>query len=291
MKNKQGYSTARATAAIRAMHLLYDRPVVFADPYAIQFTGPAFRRICRGRFLPWLLRRRSISEIVRPISAQILSRAKFTEEKLKQAVIKGISQYVIIGAGFDTFCLRRPDFSVGLRIYEIDHPVTQRIKRKRLIDIWGSVPDGVEFLAIDLEKRTINDAFSDSSLMKEEKVLFSWLGTIPYLTEDAVHNVLHDLASFAVPGSEIVLDYLIPTATMNPEDRRVLRRGMRIIELLGEPVKSYFDPEAFPDVVSNHGYHIFENQSPTEQNRKYFSGRSDNLATHSSAYNLHAVVI
>ena len=125
MKNKQRYSTAEATAAIRAMHLLYDQPVVFNDPYALQLTSPALRRVCQNRLFQWILRRKFISETFRPISAQVLSRAKYAEEKLEQAVSKGISQYVIIGAGFDSFCLRRPSFSADLRIYEIDHPVTQ----------------------------------------------------------------------------------------------------------------------------------------------------------------------
>jgi methyltransferase (TIGR00027 family) len=291
MKYKQRYSTAEATAAIRAMHLLYDQPVVFNDPYALQLTSPALRRVCHNRFFQWLLRRKFISETLRPISAQVLSRAKYVEEKLEQAVSKGIAQYVIIGAGFDSFCLRRPDFSAGLRIYEIDHPATQQIKRKRLMKILDSSPKGVEFLAIDLEKRTIVDALSGSSFLKDEKAFFSWLGTVPYLSEDAVFTVLRDLASFAARGSEIVFDYLIPTYQMTLEDRQALGRGIRIIERWGEPVKSFFELDAFPDEVARLGYHIFENQSPAELNKRYFFDRSDNLATHSAAYNIHAEII
>lgn len=291
MKYNQRYSTARATAVIRAMHLLYDYPVVFNDPYALQFTSPAFRRICQSRFFPWLLRRNSISKMLRPISAQLLSRAKYTEEKLEQAVAKGIYQYVIIGAGFDSFCLRRPDFSTSLMIYEIDHPATQQIKRKCIIDILGSSPDGVEFLAINLEKRTIADALSDSSFLVKEKAFFSWLGTIPYLSKGAIFTVLRDLASFAAHGSEIVFDYLIPLNLMPQEERRALEKVMRIIERWGEPVKSFFNPGVFPKEVSRLGYQIIENQSPAEQNEKYFFDRSDDLMTHSSAYNLHAEII
>jgi len=291
LRNKQRDSTARATAAIRAMHLLYDQPVVFQDSYALQFTRPAFRRICRSRFFPWLLRRRFVSEMLQPISAQVLSRAKYSEEKLEQAVSKGISQYVIISAGFDSFCLRRPDFSTGLRIYEIDHPTTQQIKQKRLMEILDSSLSEVEFLAVDLEKQTIADALSGSSFSKDEKAFFSWLGTVPYLSEDAVFNVLRHLASFAANGSEIVFDYLIPTYQMTFEDRQALGRGMRIIERWGEPVKSFFDPDAFPDEVSHLGYRIFENQSPAELNKRYFFDRLDNLVTHSAAYIVHAAII
>ncbi len=148
-----------------------------------------------------------------------------------------------------------------------------------------------EFLAIDLEKRTIADALSDSSFLKDEKAFFSWLGTVPYLSEDAVFTVLRDLASFAARGSEIVFDYLIPTYRMTLEDRQALGRGMRIIKRWGEPVKSFFEPDAFLDEVSRLDYHIFENQSPAELNKRHFFDCSDNLVTHSAAYIIHAAII
>ena len=151
--------------------------------------------------------------------------------------------------------------------------------------------EGVEFIAVDLEKRTISDALSDSSFSKDEKAFFSWLGTIPYLSEDAAFAVLRDLADFAARDSEIIFDYLIPTSKMTFEDRQVLGRGMRIIERWGEPVRSFFDPDSFPDDVSHLGYQIFENQSPDELNKMYFSGRSDNLVAHSAAYIVHAAII
>jgi methyltransferase (TIGR00027 family) len=291
MKYKQRNSTAAATAAMRAAHLLYHQPVVFNDPYALQLTSPALRRVCQNRFFGWLLSRKSISESLRPITAQVVSRAKYAEEKLEQAVSKGISQYVIISAGFDSFCLRRPDFSAGLQIYEIDHPATQQVKQKRLREILDSSSKGVEFLAVDLEKQTIADALSDSSFLKDERAFFSWLGTVPYLSEDAVFNVLRDLASFAARGSEIVFDYSIPTYMWAQEERQALVRILRIIGRRGEPVKSFFEPDAFSDEVSRLGYRIFENTSPTELNKRYFLDRADGLVTHSAAYIIHAGII
>ncbi len=291
MKHKQRNSTAEATAAMRAAHLLYHQPVVFNDPYALQLTSPTLRRVCQNRFFGWLLIRKFISKSLRPITAQVVSRAKYAEENLEQAVSKGISQYVIISAGFDSFCLRRPDFSAGLQIYEIDHPAIQRIKQKRLMETLDSVPKGVEFLAVDLEEQTIADALSGSSFLKDERVFFSWLGTIPYLSEDAVFAVLRDLASFAARGSEIVFDYSIPTYLWPLEESKALGRIMRIIERRGEPIKSFFEPDDFPDKVSRFGYHIIENISPAEVNKKYFWNRSDGLMTHSAAYNIHAEII
>ena len=290
MKYEQMSSTAEATAAMRAAHFLYHQPVVFKDPYALQLTSPALRRVCQNRFFGWLLSRKFISESLRPITAQVVSRAKYAEEKLEQAVSKGISQYVIISAGLDSFCLRRPDFSASLHIYEIDYPATQRIKQNRLMEILDSSPEGVEFLPVDLEKRTIADALSASSFLKDERAFFSWLGTVPYLSEEAVFNVFRDLASFAARGSEIVFDYSIPTSMWPPKEHQALVRILRIIGRRGEPVKSFFEPDAFSDEVSRLGYHIFENISPAELNQKYFLDRSDGLVTHSAAYNLHAKI-
>lgn len=291
MKSKQSISTADMVAAIRAMHLLHYHPAVFSDPYAIYLTSPALRRVCQIRFFQWLLGRKIISNSLRPISAQVLSRAKYTEGKLESGVSKGISQYVIISAGFDSFCIRRPEFSAGLQIYEIDHPATQQVKRERLMQILGSPAEGVEFLAVDLEKEKISDALSASAFCKEKRAFFSWLGTIPYLSEEAVFTVLRDLASFAERGSEIVFDYSIPIDLLAPEEREALARIMRIIARGGEGIKSFFAPDAFPEDVSRLGYHIFENVSPAELNNKYFMDRSDGLRTHSAAYIIHAEIM
>jgi methyltransferase (TIGR00027 family) len=291
MKYRQRISTAEATAAMRAAHLLYHEPVVFNDPYALQLTSFALRRVCQNRLFRRLLSRKFISRSLRPITAQVVSRAKYAEEKLEQAVSKGISQYVIISAGFDSFCLRRPDFSVGLQIYEMDHPATQQIKQKRLMEILDPLPKGVEFIAVDLEKRTIADALSGSSFLKDERAFFSWLGTVPYLSADAVFKVLRGLASFGVRGSEIVFDYSIPIDMWALEERQALVGILRIIEHWGEPFKTFFEPGAFADELSCVGYQILENISPAELNKKYFLDRSDGLVTHSAAYNIHAEII
>jgi methyltransferase (TIGR00027 family) len=290
MKYEQMSSTAEATAAMRAAHFLYHQPVIFNDSYALQLTSPTLRRVCQNRLFGWLLSRKFLSESLRPITAQVVSRAKYAEEKLEQAVSKGISQYVIISAGLDSFCVRRPDFSTDLQIYEIDHPATQQAKQKRLLEIIDSSPKGVEFLAVDLEKRTIDDALSASSYLKEKRAFFSWLGTVPYLSEGAVFNVLRDLASFAARGSEIVFDYSVPTYLWDPKDRQALTRILRIIEQRGEPAKSFFEPDVLSVKVTLLGYHIFENISPAELNQTYFSDRSDGLAPHSAAHIIHAEI-
>jgi methyltransferase (TIGR00027 family) len=213
---------------------------------------------------------------------------KKSSRRLYRKVLHNMS---ICGAGFDTFCIRRPEFSSALRIYELDHPATQRMKQERIMELAEYPLHDVEFIAVDLEKETISDALSGSSFSKVEKAFFSWLGTVPYLTEDAVINALDHLASFAADGSEIVFDYLIPKDSMSDDEKRVMDKAMRIIERWGEPVTTYFDPDALRDKVSPLGYCVLENQSPAEQNARYFSDRSDNLQCHSAAYNIHLTII
>jgi methyltransferase (TIGR00027 family) len=278
---------------MRATHLMFYQPVVFDDPFAFQLMSPSLQRVTQNHFFQWLFQRNFIFKSLRlqSISAQVLVRAKYAEEKLEEAVAKGITQYVIISAGLDSFCLRRPEFSTHLQIYEIDHPATQQIKQKRLKPIMESFPPNVEFISVDLEKQTISNALSSSSYLKEKRAFFSWLGTVPYLSEEAIFKVLGELSTFATQGSEIVFDYLIPTDFWAPDERQALLRIMRIIGRWGEAVKTYFAPDTFLSDLNHLGYNVIGNLSPLELNKLYFSNRSDGLMTHSAAYLIHAKIV
>lgn len=162
MKETQRSRTAEAAAAVRAAHLLHDRPVILADPFAIRLTSHTWRLICRSALLHWLVVRKLLSPL-RPVHGQILGRARYAEEKLEEAVRQGVSQYVILGAGLDSFALRRADLSSTLRIYEVDHAATQRSKRNRLTDLCLPVPDNLEFVPVDLEHGSLRDALAAST--------------------------------------------------------------------------------------------------------------------------------
>jgi O-methyltransferase involved in polyketide biosynthesis len=158
------------------------------------------------------------------------------------------------------------------------------------LQISDASPEGVEILEADLEEQTIADALSTSSFARGERAFFSWLGTVPYLSGDAVFAVLGDLASLATQKSEVVLDYAVPISMWSPEDRQALTRVMRIVERRGETIKSFFAPDAFPKDVSRLGYGILDNVSSAELNKNYYSGRSDVLLTSSAAYLIHAQI-
>jgi methyltransferase (TIGR00027 family) len=226
----------------------------------------------------------------RPIAGQILSRARYAEDRLDRAISRGIDQYVIIGAGLDSFALRRPELSATLRVFELDHPATQRAKRHRLGKLMGSPAKNVEFVPIDFEHETISEALSASSFAQERKAFFSWLGTVSYLTEEAVFETLRGLASFAAPGSELVFDYAIPEDLLDAEARRLAAKLKRFTRRRGEPLVTFFDPETFPSKVIRLGYKVLEVLSPPEQDARYFSNRSDGLRTWPGTYYLHVAM-
>jgi methyltransferase (TIGR00027 family) len=287
METAQRSRTAEAVAAARAEHFLYDRPLVFADPFAIHLTSAAWRIICKNRVLHWLVATKFLGAL-RPVRAQFLARSRYAEELLEQAVAHGVAQYVLLGAGLDSFALRRPDLAI--KVFELDHPASQASKRARLSRRGLAVPAHLEFVAIDFEQETVADALARSSFRRERPAFFSWLGTTQYLTRDAVRDTLQSLAVCAAPASELVLTYQIPLARVEPRDRATVEKVMRFAARRGEPFLSFFDPDAFSQELSTLGFELIENLSPQEQRARYFATRTDELRPLSSMYCAHCRV-
>lgn len=290
MKAEQRSRTADAVAAVRAAHLLYDRPIVFEDPFAIELTSLPWRMVGKSRLLYWLVAKK-IFGALRPVHAQILARSRYAEDQLQKAIAVGVTQYVLLGAGLDSFALRRRDLATTTRVYELDHPVSQMTKRKRLARLRVDMPKNLEFAPVDFEKETLIDALARSSYMRERPAFFSWLGTTVYLTREAVMNTLRSLATFVAVGSEIVLTYLIPLELVEPADRAAVDRAARFAGRRGEPWITFFDPRTFPQEVCALGFELVENLSPREQEARYFAGRADDLHALSDAYFGHFRVI
>ena len=286
MKPTQRSKTAEAVAAVRAAHVLYDRPVVFEDPFAIHLTSLAWRVIAKNPLLHWLVVR-TILRRLRPVRAQILARARYAEEKLENAVARGIDQYVVMGAGLDSFAWRRRDLAAKLRVYELDHPATQSGKRDRLARLGFAIPDNLELIAVDFERESVADALARSSYHRERRAFFSWLGTVQYIAQEAVMATLRSVVAIAAAGSELVLTYNIPTNFVEPSDRATVERVLRFAARRGEPFISFFDPKTFPEEVCTLGYELLENCSPRDQAGRYFAGRTDDLRPLSSAYLAH----
>ena len=128
MKTTRHSSTAEATAAVRAWHRMNHVPLIFDDPYAIEFTSRQWQIICRNKLLTRLIFDRVLKHL-QPVAAEIICRARYAEDKLERAINNGVSQYVLLGAGFDSFALRRHDLAGKVRIYEVDHPLSPQVKK------------------------------------------------------------------------------------------------------------------------------------------------------------------
>jgi len=286
MRSRQGSRTAEAAAAARAHHHRHDAPRVFEDPYALKLTSPAWRRVIESPLLDRLVFRLLFRKL-RPVGAQVLARSRYAEDRLAEAVARGVGQYVIVGAGFDSFALRRRDLADRLRIFELDHPATQAGKRDRLARLHLDLPPNLTFVPIDFEHDELDEALARSRYAADLPAFYSWLGTIAYLPVAATLRTLQSISTFAAPGSEIVFDYLVPTTTLSEPDRRVVEAVQRFAERRGEPIVGAFAPEDLHEEVGRLGFEVVEDLSGRAQHERYFAGRRDGLSPMPASHCAH----
>ncbi len=287
MKAKQRSRTAESVAACRAWHLIHEAPIIFRDPLAIQLVPRTTRMMIKSRLLFRLLSGTKKYAYLCRLRAQLLGRARFAEEQLEKAIKTGINQYALLGAGLDSFALRRNDLISTLKVYELDHPASQTAKRSLLAKLNIDLPKNLEFIAIDFEKESIPDALTRSSYSNERPVYCSWLGVTPYLTHEAIFNTLQSIATSSKAGSEIVFDYGIPKELIDPLDIPIKDWVERSVARQGEPQITTLDPRTLQQNFHDLGFELIENLSPTEMTKRYFAGGKDGLRPISSSYLAH----
>ena len=289
MQEQHHSKTAEAAAMARAAHRRYDRPIVFDDSYALALTSPFWRLVCRVPALHWLILKK-IMRPLRPVMGQVVSRARYTEDCLEAAITRGVNQYVVVGAGLDSFALRRSDLLQRIDVFELDHPATQSEKRERIQQLGISLPDRLHFIPIDFEKQSLEKALSDSAFSREKRAFFSWLGTAPYLPAEIVLEVLRSISSYAAPRSELVFDYAVPASMLSPDALQTVRSLKKFTSRRDEPLRSAFFPSTLCERLAQFGFTVVENLSPEEQNERYFSNRDDELQSFPASYYLHAKI-
>ena len=270
----RGSRTAELVAVSRARHLLrHGRPYVFEDPFAKYFVGDRWRRVIGSRVLDALFSKVLVKKLM-PITTQHLTRARFAEECLEEAVGRGVTQYVILGSGFDSFAFRRPD--LGLTVFEVDLAATIDLKRERLAATGMTPPDTLQFVPIDFEKDDLRTELVAAGLDTARATFFNWMGVSYYLTESAILDNLARLAEIGGPGAEVVLDYLIAAECVPPEDRALFSAMMAFVEKRGEPMISRFDPAEAGTVLNPSSlWDVVRNESPAEHRRRYLGERAD----------------
>jgi methyltransferase (TIGR00027 family) len=200
-------------AIVRAAHLILDEnPKVFRDHLALRLSGveseaalqasiEALQAEIAQRLTPEVAR-----ALVRNIRANLVMRQRYTEDELGKTLERGVTQYVILGAGLDSFAYRQPDLAGILQVFEVDHPAVQQWKQGRLQELNITIPGNLTFVPVDFEQQTLADGLRAGGYRSELPGFVSWLGVMPYLTEAAVFETLRYVASLA-PGSEIVFEY------------------------------------------------------------------------------------
>ena len=238
------------------------------DPLAARIVGPeavARIRAAAQRYRSW-------TETY--LRAFVVVRSRIAEDALAQAVARGVAQYVVLGAGLDTFAYRNPH--PGLKVFEVDHPATQAWKLRRLADAGIEVPPSLTFVPVDFEHEQLPERLRAAGVRTEAPAFFAWLGVSMYLTRAAVLATLGYVVSFA-PGSGIVLDYARPLDTLSLVRRVIVRAVMLRLATIGEPWRTLFTARELRELLGTLGYTQIEDLAPEAINARYFSARSDML--------------
>jgi methyltransferase (TIGR00027 family) len=260
--------TAWKVALRRAAHQVADRPPVFDDPLAIRILGPKGETFARDPRLT------GSSAIARGLRAFMAVRSRLAEDCLAEAYAQGVRQYVVLGAGLDTSAYRNP--WPDLRLFEVDHPVTQAWKLGRLEDAGIAVPATLTFAPVDFEAETLAAGLKAAGFDTGLPAFISWLGVVPYLTEDAIFDTLAYIA--ALPsGSGVVFDFGVSADQLGLTARLALAALSARVAAAGEPFRSLFAPDALAARLIGMGFSEAEFLGSRELNPRYFGGRADGL--------------
>ncbi len=224
MISDQPRATADYATMFRAAHLYFDdQPKIFEDPIAFELLEPPMRVLLK---LPGAFRAIQAIWPVRPARAQILVRSRYAEDRLADAIRRGVRQYVILGAGFDTFALRRPATEPPLDIFELDLEVNQRRKVEKLERLADAGEHNVHYVPINCESGSVSEALHDAGCDRSRSSFFSWLGVVHYMRKVAFLRTLSQVADCASPGSELVFDYRADGELSRAEAKRSAQVGL-----------------------------------------------------------------
>jgi methyltransferase (TIGR00027 family) len=272
MEKAQASRTAVSVALRRAVHQLRDRPVVFVDPVAIPLLGQTYAAHLQAAVAG------AGSRFSLAMRAHLVARSRYAEDGLAAAVERGVRQYVLLGAGLDTFAYRNPYPQV--RVFEVDHPATQHWKRELLARGNIAIPQNLTFVPVDFEQQSSPAQLELAGFDAHAPVVFAWLGVVPYLTLGAFRATIAFIAAQA-PGSGVVFDYGQPRSALSFLQRLAWDALAARVKSTGEPFRLFFTP---PEVAAElSGFRDIEDLGAPEVNARYFSGRTDKLALRSGA--------
>jgi methyltransferase (TIGR00027 family) len=284
MRENRPSTTAQRVALRRAAHQLLEDPKVLDDPIAIPILGREGARALLAD-----PRGGESSPLSPYLRAFMAARSRYAEDELALAVRRGVGQYVVLGAGLDTFAYRNPYPEGSLRVFEVDHPATQALKRARLAEAEIPLPRDLTFVPVNFETQSLEVELRAAGHDPERAAFVSWLGVTPYLTTEAVMATLRFVAS-APSGSGVVFDYAISPLSLGPTERLVFDALARRVAAAGEPWRAFFEPAALQKDLQAMGFSRVTDLGTEEINARYFKDRTDGFRVGSLAHLMSAQV-
>jgi methyltransferase (TIGR00027 family) len=257
-------------AVRRAAHQLLDRPLVFEDPVAVGLVPEAFQD---GVLATADEHRASLPTLLRALFAL---RSRFAEDRLAEAALRGVRQYVVLGAGLDTFAWRQPAFARNMRVFYVDHPcslawTTGQFRKRGL-----STPPNLSFVPVDLEAQELAARLDEHGFEREASTFSSLLGVTQYLSRDAVQAIFRFAASLPAQ-SEIVLSFTPPDDELEGEELAVAIQSATLTKTMGEPWMTRLRPSEAFGLLTHFGFGEVLHLTPKRAQQRYFAGRNDML--------------
>jgi methyltransferase (TIGR00027 family) len=262
-------STAVRVALWRAMHVEVDAPPhVFEDEIGLKLVAPEDG---------WRRRPDMDPQGTKQFRASIVARARFIEDLVVEQTGRGVSQYVILGAGLDTFAQRRPEIASRLRVFEVDRPGPQAWKRQRLIELGFGIPEWPRFVPVDFEAGgSWWEGLAASGFEARRPAVVASTGVSMYLTKEAIATTLGQIAVLA-PGSTVAMTFLLPVELADPEVRPGLEMAAKAARASGTPFISFFTPTEMLTLARAAGFREVQHVSAAALAERYFAGRTDGL--------------
>jgi methyltransferase (TIGR00027 family) len=271
VKDDSPSRTAYGVAMSRAAHQIFDLPRVFEDPAALTILGPKITGGIRAA------KRRFNSRYARYLRAFLVARSRLAEEALSEAVARGVRQYVLLGAGLDTFAYRNPHVAGGLRVFEVDHPATQEWKRQLVSHARLKSQGSLVYVPVNFEREQLAERLIANGFQRDQPAFFSWLGVTMYLTPAAIQETLRFVAQPMVSRSGIIFDYLTIPPRWDLWRRWGLKVLMRRVAAAGEPWQTFFDPAALQGDLTRLGFASVRDFGREEINARFFDNAGARL--------------